>query len=95
MELDKEAFVADNKCMCINVVNMTITKATCNNIPGIEQEFLASLLVGKAVEDGLQRAIKEIRIRYFSVTQRAMIASIKDLLRCYRDYQRKAGGENY
>ena len=71
--------------------NMRIIDAACDNLPALGEKFLRELLIGKEVEEGLKQAIEEIRERYSAVTQKAVIASIEDLLRRYREFQKTRG----
>ena len=73
----------------IDPYDMKVVDAACNCIPPLSQKFLVSLLVGREAEAGLEGAISEIRARYFSTAQRAMIAALEDVQRNYREYLAK------
>ena len=78
----------------IDTCNMRIIDVACDNLPALGEKFLRELLVGKKVEEGLKQARQEIRERYSAVTQKAVIASIEDLLRRYREFQKRKAGAN-
>lgn len=70
----------------VDPYDMRIVDAACTSIPALGQKFLTNLVVGRYMEEGLSAIESEIRTRYFSVTQRALIAAVEDLLRQYREY---------
>ena len=71
--------------------NMRIIDAACDGLSALGEKLLRELLVGKKVEEGLKHAMQEIRERYSAVTQKAVIASMEDLLRRYREFQKTRG----
>ncbi len=70
----------------VDPYDMRIVDAACDCIPSLGQKFLIGLLAGRKFEDGLEDIIAEIRARYFSITQRAMIAALEDVLKRYEEY---------
>jgi len=70
----------------VDPYDMKVVDAACNCLPALGQKFLIGILVGKKLDDGLEHAIKEIRARYFSTAQRAMIAALEDVLRNYKEF---------
>lgn len=50
----------------------------CNTILEVTKEFVASMLIGKSIRDDVQELEKEIKERYFALTQKPLIACIKD-----------------
>lgn len=74
----------------IDPYDMRIVDTGFSAIPSLGQKFLTNILVGCYIEEGLDKVMAEIRHRYFSVTQRALIAALEDLQRQYRDSLDKA-----
>jgi len=50
----------------------------CNTILEVTKNFVASMLIGKSIRDDVQELEKEIKERYFALTQKPLIACIKD-----------------
>ncbi len=50
----------------------------CNTILEVTKKFVASMLIGKSIRDDVQVMEKEIKERYFALTQKPLIACIKD-----------------
>ncbi len=50
----------------------------CNTILEVTKNFVASMLIGKSIRDDVQALEKEIRERYFALTQKPLIACLKD-----------------
>lgn len=55
-----------------------ILDAGCNTIIGVTSDFVRQILVGKALPDDLPLIEADIRHRYFALTQKPLIASLKD-----------------
>ncbi len=72
----------------VDPYDMRIVDAACDCIPALGQKFLIGLLAGRKLEDGLKDVVEEIRARYFSITQRAMIAALEDVLKRYEEYRK-------
>ncbi len=72
----------------VDPYDMRIVDVACDCIPALGQKFLIGLLAGRKLEDGLKDVVMEIRARYFSITQRAMIAALEDVLRRYEEYRK-------
>lgn len=68
-----------------------IVDAACNFLPDIGRKFLIRLLIGNHIENGIKNAMEKIRSRYFSITQRALIAALEDILMRYNDLKHKKG----
>ncbi len=75
----------------VDPYDMRIVDAACDCIPALGQKFLTGLLVGSILNDGLADTVAAIRSRYFSITQRAMIAAVQDLLKRYEEFREKEG----
>lgn len=75
----------------VDPYDLRIVDADCNCLPALGQKFLVGLLVGRKMDDGLADIATEIRSQYFSITQRAMIAALEDLLKRYEEYKQKKG----
>lgn len=50
----------------------------CNTILEVTKNFVASMLIGKSLKDDVAIMEKEIRERYFALTQKPLIACLKD-----------------
>lgn len=72
----------------VDPYDMRIVDVACDCIPALGQKFLMGLLAGRKLEDGLKDVVMEIRARYFSITQRAMIAALEDVLRRYEEFRK-------
>lgn len=72
----------------VDPYDMRIVDAACDCIPALGEKFLLGLLVGKKLEHGLRDVVVEIRARYFSITQRAMIAALEDVLKRYDEFRK-------
>ena len=50
----------------------------CNTILEVTKNFVASMLIGKSIRDDVLAMEKEIKDRYHALTQKPLIACIKD-----------------
>ena len=50
----------------------------CNTILEVTKNFVASMLIGKSLKDDVAIMEKEIKERYFALTQKPLIACLKD-----------------
>ena len=50
----------------------------CNTILEVTKNFVASMLIGKSLKTDVAIMEKEIKNRYFALTQKPLIACIKD-----------------
>lgn len=50
----------------------------CNTILSITGKFVASMLIGKSIQTDLEEMERTIRERYFALTQKPLIACLKD-----------------
>ena len=50
----------------------------CNTILEVTKKFVASMLIGKSLKDDVAIMEKEIKERYFALTQKPLIACLKD-----------------
>lgn len=55
-----------------------IVDLECNTILSVTRNFVVSLLLGKSLKTDMQKIEKEIRERYFALTQKPLIACMKD-----------------
>ena len=80
----------------IDPYDMRVVDAACNCLPALGQKFLIGLLVGRKLEHGLRDVVAEIRARYHSITQRAMIAALDDVLKRYEEFRKgdRSGSES-
>ena len=58
--------------------NGKILDMDCNTILEVTKNFVATLLIGRSLRDDVQMLEKEIKERYFALTQKPLIACIKD-----------------
>jgi hypothetical protein len=56
----------------------------CNTIIGVTADFVRQLLVGRRLPEDLPELEAEVRSRYFALTQKPLIASLKDAANRYR-----------
>lgn len=60
-----------------------ILDVECNTILTVTRNFVASVLIGKSLKTDLSEMEKEIRSRYFALTQKPLIACVKDAYNRY------------
>ena len=61
-----------------------ILDAACNTILDVTAEFARDILVGRRLPEDLPALEAEIRARYFALTQKPLIACLKDAANRYR-----------
>lgn len=71
-------------CLIVERDTGRILKADCNTILETTREFVASMFVGKNLLTDMEFLEKEIRERYFALTQKPLIACMKDACNRYR-----------
>ncbi|HBW34863.1 DUF3870 domain-containing protein [Desulfosporosinus sp. BICA1-9] len=60
-----------------------IIRVSCTLVTQQAQDFLATILVGSSLKDGLEDVFAEIKSTYHGAAQNAIIAALKDLHRIY------------
>lgn len=55
-----------------------IVDVECNTILSVTRNFVASMFIGKSIKTDLDVLEKEIKERYFALTQKPLIACMKD-----------------
>lgn len=55
-----------------------IVDVGCNTIVGVTEKFVKEMLVGKNLIKDMPEIDAEIRYRYFALTQKPLIAALKD-----------------
>lgn len=55
-----------------------ILDVECNTILSVTRNFVASMLIGKNLVTDMEFLEREIRTRYFALTQKPLIACLKD-----------------
>ena len=55
-----------------------IIDMACNTVLEVTKNFVASMLIGKSLKDDVAIMEKEIKERYFALTQKPLIACLKD-----------------
>lgn len=56
----------------------TILDLECNTILSVTRNFVASMFLGKSIKTDLEKMERMIRERYFALTQKPLIACLKD-----------------
>jgi hypothetical protein len=72
----------------VDPFDMRIVDVACSSLPTLGEKFLTSLLVGKRIDGNKEEVFNEIRSRYMSTTQRAMIAAIEDAFKRFEEFQK-------
>lgn len=55
----------------------------CNTILDVTRTFVADIFIGKSLKDDTAEIEREIRCRYFALTQKPLIACMKDAYNRY------------
>lgn len=55
-----------------------ILDVECNTILSVTKNFVASMFLGKSIKTDLELMEREIKERYFALTQKPLIACMKD-----------------
>ena len=71
-------------CLIVERDTGRILKADCNTILETTREFVASMFVGKNLLTDMELLEKEIRERYFALSQKPLFACMKDACNRYR-----------
>ena len=64
--------------LVLNRESGEILDMDCNTILEVTKNFVASMLIGKSLKTDVAILEKEIKNRYFALTQKPLIACIKD-----------------
>ncbi len=64
--------------MVVEADSGRILDIECNTILDVTRSFVADLFIGKSLRDDLELLERNIRSRYFALTQRPLIACMKD-----------------
>ena len=56
----------------------------CNTIVGVTAKFIEEMLIGRRLPEDLPALEAEIRSRYFALTQKPLIAALKDAANRFR-----------
>ena len=78
----------------IDPFDSTIVDISCTLVPSLGGKILHNALVGNKVEEGIEKAIIQLEVRFFSVTRRAVIAALEDAYRWYKKYLTKVAARN-
>ncbi len=68
----------------IDLVDDTIIDSSCTLVPSLGGKILHNALVGRTVEEGIEKAITQLDRRFFSINRRALIAALEDAYRWYK-----------
>ncbi len=69
----------------------TIVKAECSAVTEITKEFVAGLLVGYNLNDGLNELINRFNTSYYGQAKKAMITSLKMIFAKYEELMSGSG----
>ena len=69
--------------LVLNKETGEILDMDCNTILEVTKKFVASMLIGKSLKDDVKVMEMEIKARYFALTQKPLIACIKDAYNRY------------
>lgn len=75
-------------CLVLEKDSGKILDVECNTILGVTRNFVASMFIGKSLKTDREQLELEIRNRYFALTQKPLIACMKD---AYNRYMMVAG----
>lgn len=70
-------------CLVLEKDSGKILDMECNTILGVTRNFVASIFIGKSLKTDREQLEREIRNRYFALTQRPLIACMKDAYNRY------------
>lgn len=70
-----------------------IIDVDCNTILGVTRAFVADMMIGKSLKTEVELLEKEIRSRYFAMTQKPLIACLKDACNRYAMVMEKERGK--
>jgi len=75
----------------VDPVDSTIVDISCILVPSLGGKILHNALVGRTVEEGIERAITQLDRRFFNVNRRAVIAALEDAYRWYKKSLKERG----
>ncbi|MGI5971917.1 MAG: DUF3870 domain-containing protein [Oscillospiraceae bacterium] len=67
----------------------TIVKAECSTVTNVAKEFIANLMVGYNLSDGIDMLIQRINQTYYGQAKKAIITSIKMIYAKYQEITEK------
>jgi len=70
----------------IDPVNSEIVDVSTNLMPSLGEKIIHNALLGHEIKKGIQRAIKQIEMRFYGITKRAVIAALEDAYKSYGRY---------
>lgn len=79
--------------LIIDTENNLILDAQCNSILPMTDQFVHSLVTGYDIVAQMDRMESQIRSRYFALTQRALLACLKDARSQYLNILRRRSGQ--
>jgi hypothetical protein len=66
-----------------------ILEVSCTDLPPYGNEFIRDILLGKKIEEDLSTITEEIRSRYICRTSNALLAALEDLLKRFKEHERR------
>lgn len=70
-------------CLVLEKDSGKILDVECNTILGVTRNFVSSIFIGKSLKTDREQLELEIRNRYFALTQKPLIACMKDAYNRY------------
>jgi hypothetical protein len=66
-----------------------ILEVSCTTLPPYGNEFIREILLGKKIEEDLDTITEEIRSRYICRTSNALLAALEDLLKRFKEREKR------
>lgn len=74
----------------VNIVSGDIVSISAKAVPELAGKLLASVLVGRSINDGPLKAMEEIRRRYICPSQKAVCTAVANAFEAYQRYRQLA-----
>jgi len=75
----KHAFGSITIELEVDPVDTKIVDVSCTLLPFLGEKLIHTVLLGSKVDEGIRDAIEQLKKRFFSPTQRAVIAALEDV----------------
>jgi len=70
----------------IDPVNSQIVDISSNLVPSLGEKIIHNAVLGHEIKKGIEQAIKQIEMRFYGITKRAVIAALEDVYQSYGKY---------
>jgi len=70
----------------IDPVNSQIVDISSNLVPSLREKIIHNAVLGHEIKKGIEQAIKQIEMRFYGITKRAVIAALEDVYQSYGKY---------